>query len=48
MPTKSEYVKFKTFERKIKSPFMIMESKIQVSLILINMKKRVLVVMFIN
>ena len=23
MPTKEEYVRFKTFERKIKSPFMI-------------------------
>ena len=53
MPKKGEHVKFKDFERKIKSPFMIyadfesilvlkiMESKIQMSLILTNIKKNI-------
>ena len=51
MPKTGEYVKFKNFERKIKSPFMIlkvfyclknMESKIQMTLILTNVKNMLL------
>ena len=50
MPKKGEYTKFRNFKTKIKSPFMvfadfesikvpqIMESRIQMSLILINIK----------
>ena len=49
MPTKGEYVKFKTYEKKIKSPFIIhadfesilyqiMEGKIQKSLTKTNIK----------
>ena len=60
MPKKGEYVKSKSFDRKIKSPFMIyadfesilvpedFESKIQMSLILTNIKNMLLVVMVIN
>ena len=60
MPKKGEYVKFKNFERKIKLPFMIYadfesivvpensRKKIQISLILTNIKKMFLVVMVIN
>ena len=60
MPKKGEYIKFKNFRRKIKSPFMIYanfesvlvlehnESKIQRSLILTNIKNMLLVVMVIN
>ena len=57
---KDEYVKFKNFERKIKSPFMIyagFESislsedngmQIQMSLILKNIKNMLLLIMVIN
>ena len=60
MPKKGEYVKFKHFERKMRSPFMIYADfkstlvpegngrKIQMSLILINIKNMLLVVMVIN
>ena len=60
MSKKDEYLKFKNFEKKVKSPFMIyayfesilvlkiIESKIQMSLMSTNMKKMLLVVMVIN
>ena len=60
MPKKGEYIKFKNFGRKMKSLFIIyadfeiilgpkiMESKIQMSLILTNIKNVLLVVMVIN
>ena len=60
MPKKSEYIKFKNCERKIKSPFIIyvdfkvfqcqkiMESKIQKSLIQTNIKNILLVIMAVN
>ena len=60
MPKKGEYIKFKKFGRKMKSLFIIyadfeiilgpkiMESKIQMSLILTNIKNVLLVVMVIN
>ena len=56
-PKIGEYVKFKNFKRKIKSPFMIyavfdylkiMENKIQMSLILTNIKNILIVAMVIN
>ena len=60
MPKKGEYIKFKNFGRKIKSPFMIYAdfesilvtedngSKIKMSLILANIKNLLAVVMVIN
>ena len=60
MPKKSEYVKFKYFERKIKSPFTIYADiqsilvpedngkQIQMSRILTNIKNMMLVDMVIN
>ena len=60
MPKKGKHIKFKNFERKIKSPFLIYvdfesildlkirESKIQMSLILTNVKNMLLVAMVIN
>ena len=60
MPKKGEYNKFDNFGRKIKSTFMfmqilkvfqylkIMEGKVQMSLILTNIKNMLLVVMVIN
>ena len=60
MPEKSEYVKFKHFEKKTKSPFMIYAdiqsilvpedngNQIQMSRILTNIKNMMLVVMVIN
>ena len=60
MPKKGEYIKFKNFGRKRKSPFMVYadfqsilipeddESKIKMSLILTNIKNMLLVVMVIN
>ena len=60
MPKRGEYIKFKNFRRKIKSPLMIYadfesvlvpehnESKIQRSLILTSIKNMLLVVMVIN
>ena len=60
MPIKGEYVKFKNYERKIKSPFMIyasfesimvlmrMESKIQQNVIQANTKNILLAFTAIN
>ena len=60
MPMKSEYVKFRNYDRKIKSPFMIysdfesvlvlkiMKIKIQTSFIQTNIKNMLLVVMATN
>ena len=61
MPKKGEYIKFKDWERKMKSPFMIYadfesilvtednpNQKIQMSLMLKNIKDMLFVVMVIN
>ena len=53
MPKKDEYVKFKNFERKTKSNKLfqylkIIENKIQMRVILINIKNMFLAVMVIN
>ena len=55
IPKKYEYVRFKNYERKMKSPFIIMKilsenvgSKINVSLIRIMVKNMLLVVSVIN
>ena len=55
IPKKCEYVRFKNYERKMKSPFMIMKillenvrSKISMSLIRIMVKNMLLVVSVIN
>ena len=55
IPKKREYVRFKNYERKMKSPFIIMKilsenvgSKINVSLIRIMVKNMLLVVSVIN
>ena len=59
MPKKGEYVRFKNYERKVKSPFMIyahfdsilrqkiLESKIQMNLIQANIRNMLLAVMVI-
>ena len=55
IPKKREYVRFKNYERKMKSPFIIMKilsdnvgSKISMSLIRIMVKNMLLVVSVIN
>ena len=55
IPKKCEYVRFKNYERKVKSPFIIMKilsenvgSKIVMSLIRIMVKNMVLLVSVIN
>ena len=55
IPKKYEYVRFKNYERKMKSPFIIMKilsenvgSKIVMSLIRIMVKNMVLLVSVIN
>ena len=55
IPKKCEYVRFKNYERKMKSPFIIMKilsenvgSKIVMSLIRIMVKNMVLLVSVIN
>ena len=55
IPKKYEYVRFKNYERKMKSPFIIMKilsenvgSKINMSLIRIMVKNMLLVVSVIN
>ena len=55
IPKKREYVRFKNYERKMKSPFIIMKilsenvgSKINMSLIRIMVKNMLLVVSVIN